>query len=114
MDGEESAWYCYNLRSISEGSVRAERPRRREGSLESLPAAAVQPLAECPVQLLKHSKLCRSSPRSPRCCWDAVPGMVLNRTISSLLCCLAPSRRADIWREEGLGDNSLPVPPGRL
>lgn len=48
------------------------------------------------------------------CCWDTEPGMVLNRTVSTLLCCLALNRRADVWRETGLGDNSLAVSLRRL
>lgn len=92
--------------------LKPEAPSRWEGRLEPLPAAAVQPLAECPMQIFKRSKHWCSLPRFPCCCWAAVPGMGLNRTISSLLCFLAPSRRADIWREKGLGDNIVSHFPG--
>lgn len=36
-------------------------------------------------------------PRFPCCCWAAVPAMGLNRTISSLLCCLAPQQKGQIF-----------------
>lgn len=98
---------------LGEWCVKPERPSRWEGRLDVLPAAAaaVQPLAGCPVQLLKGPRHWCSLPRFPCCCWAVVPEMGLNRTISSLLCGLPLSRRAVMGGRKGLKIILCLLPP---